>query len=285
MIPFPSRQHSQELQELQHQFQNQTSSSNQQSSELQPQFQNQHEMFQQFMLFQQMMSQQQSTKYSNHAVIENKVSQFDSLPSSSLHSRTTSENSNVYYTPPDSKSTFKGSAKSPAEDIQLDHLKFITKTSRKRKKSNGDGSGEVSHHFQIPAISLTQTQFSTRLTSILTKEVMEEELSHIFPELSVFRNKFIIPLSRQITEGKTDTGPNEDTSPKNPIALTVDMKDVLTAEELEKCLEGYVKIFQNGCHVKRKKRAVGQPSTPDTPERCMYRNFLSVLWLKLGKTY
>ena len=284
MIPFPSRQHSQELQELQHQFQNQTSSSNQQSSELQPKFQNQHEMFQQFMLFQQMMSQQQSTKYSNHAVIENKVSQFDSLPSS-LHSRTTSESSNVYYTPPDSKSTFKGSAHSPAEDIQLDHLKFITKTSRKRKKSNGDGSGEVSHHFQIPAISLTQTQFSTRLTSILTKEVMEEELSHIFPELSVFRNKFIIPLSRQITEGKTDTGPNEDTSPKNPIDLTVDMKDILTAEELEKCLEDYVKIFQNGCHVKRKKRAVGQPSTPDTPERCMYRNFLSVLWLKLGKTY
>ena len=197
-----------------------------------------------------MMSQQQSTKYSNHAVIENKVSQFDSLPSS-LHSRTTSESSNVYYTPPDSKSTFKGSAHSPAEDIQVDHLKFITKTSRKRKKSNGDGSGEVSHHFQIPAISLTQTQFSTRLTSILTKEVMEEELS----------------------------------SPKNPIDLTVDMKDILTAEELEKCLEDYVKIFQNGCHVKRKKRAVGQPSTPDTPERCMYRNFLSVLWLKLGKTY
>ena len=103
--------------------------------------------------------------------------------------------------------------------------------------------------------------------------------------MSLFRNQFIIPLSRQITEGKTDTGPNEDTSPKNPIDLTVDMKDVLTADELEKCLEDYVKIFQNGCHVKRKKRVVGQPSTPDTPERCMYRNFLSVLWLKLGKTY
>jgi hypothetical protein len=57
-------------------------------------------MFQQFMLFQQRMSQQQPTKYSNSAVIENNLSQFDSSPSSSLHSRTTSENSNVYYTPP-----------------------------------------------------------------------------------------------------------------------------------------------------------------------------------------
>ena len=122
MIPFSVRQHSQELQhqfqfqnqtsssiQLSQELQNQNSSSIQQSPELQLQFQNQHEMFQQFMLFQQMMSQQQPTKYSNHAVIENKVSQFDST-SSSLHSRTISENSNVYYTPPDCKSTLKGSA-------------------------------------------------------------------------------------------------------------------------------------------------------------------------------
>ena len=276
MIPFPVRQHSQELQ-------NQNSSSIQQSPELQLQFQNQHEMFQQFMLFQQMMSQQ-PTKYSNHAVIENKVSQFDST-TSSLHSRTISENSNVYYTPPDCKSTLKGSANlgncnSPqvtamqAEDIQSDQLKFITKTSRKRKQSNADGSCEVSHHFQIPAITLTQIQFSNRLSTILTIEAMEADLAHIFPQLSVFRNEFIIPLSRQITKGETDT------SPKNPIALKVDIKDVLTANELERFSEGYLKICR--CHVKRKTRVAGLQSIPDTPERVMYRNFFSVLWLKLG---
>jgi hypothetical protein len=337
MIPFPLKQHSQELQhqiqnqnssslqhsqELQHQFQNQNSSSIQHSPELQHQFQNQnyssiqhspelqhqfqnqnysskqqspelqsqfHEMFQQFMLFQQRMSQQQPTKYSNSAVIENNLSQFDSSPSS-LHSRTTSENSNVYYTPP----TFKGSVNlgncnSPqvtAPHIQSDQLKFITKTSRKRKQSNADGSCEVSHHFQIPAMTLTQAQFSTRLSSILTNDVMEADLSRIFPSLSDFRNQFIIPLSRQITEGKTDIFPNEDTSPKNhPIALNVDMKDVLTAKELDIFSEDYLKIFLNGCHVKRKVRVGGLQSIPDTPERIMYRNFLSVLWLKLGKTY
>jgi hypothetical protein len=245
-------------------------------------------MFQQFMLFQQRMSQQQPTKYSNSAVIENNLSQFDSSPSS-LHSRTTSENSNVYYTPP----TFKGSVNlgncnSPqvtAPHIQSDQLKFITKTSRKRKQSNADGSCEVSHHFQIPAMTLTQAQFSTRLSSILTNDVMEADLSRIFPSLSDFRNQFIIPLSRQITEGKTDIFPNEDTSPKNPIALNVDMKDVLTAKELDTFSEDYLKIFLNGCHVKRKVRVGGLQSIPDTPERIMYRNFLSVLWLKLGKTY
>ena len=316
MIPFSLKQHSQELQhqiqnqnsssiqhsqhqiqnqnsssiqhsqELQHQIQNQNSSSIQQSPELQSQF---HEMFQQFMLFQQRMSQQQPTKYSNSAVIENNLSQFDSSPSSSLHSRTTSENSNVYYTPP----TFKGSVNlgncnSPqvtAPHIQSDQVKFITKTSRKRKQSNADGSCEVSHHFQIPAMTLTQAQFSTRLSSILTNDVMEADLSHIFPSLSDFRNQFIIPLSRQITEGKTDIFPNEDTSPKNPTALNVDMKDVLTAKELDTFSEDYLKIFLNGCHVKRKVRVGGLQSIPDTSERIMYRNFLSVLWLKLGKTY
>ncbi len=70
---------------------------------------------------------------------------------------------------------------------------------------------------------------------------MKEDLQNRFPSLSVFKTKFIIPLSRKKNEGETEILNDEDTSPKNPIALKVDVKDVLTAAEMVTFAEDYKK--------------------------------------------
>ena len=226
-------------------------------------------------------SYQQSMIYSNQPNFA-----VDHLDNSSLlfNRRTISENSNNYSTPPTYTAGDNKTSNLLAGDNKSDQVKVITKISNKRKQSDSIGSREVSHHFKVPPITLTQQQFSARLCSTLTDEVLKKDLQYTFPSLSDFRTKFIIPWSRMKNEGETEILNDEDTSPKNPIALKVDVKDVLTAAEIVTFSADYKKIFLDGCHVKRKVRGKGLPIIPDTEGRAMLRDFLGVLWKKLGKT-
>jgi hypothetical protein len=121
-------------------------------------------------------------------------------------------------------------------------------------------------HFKIPSLSLTPLQFENRLKDRLPNDVIQSNLFTRFKPLSIFREKYILPLSKAY--------------PGQEIELTT-----ISNFEYQSFLSDYVILFVEGCQVKRKVRSPGKKQdqvVKDTKQREMFRDFFKDLWGILG---
>jgi hypothetical protein len=101
---------------------------------------------------------------------------------------------------------------------------------------------------------------------VLPNDVIQSNLITRFEPLSVFREKYILPLSEAY--------------PGQEIELTT-----ISNLDYKRFLSDYVNLFVEGCQVKRKVRKLGEKDdlvSKDTKLREMFRDFFKDLWGILG---
>lgn len=134
-------------------------------------------------------------------------------------------------------------------------------------KSNDTHYKSKGHrHFKIPSLSLSPLQFEDRLLDRLPNDVIQSNLITRFKPLSIFREKYILPLSEAY--------------PGQEIELTT-----ISNFDSQSFLSDYVILFVEGCQVKRKVRNLGEKEdqvSKDTKQREMFRDFFKDLWGILG---
>ncbi len=126
-------------------------------------------------------------------------------------------------------------------------------------KSNGH------RHFKIQSLSLTPLQFEKRLRDRLPNDVIQSNLITRFKPLSIFREKYILPLSKAY--------------PGQEIELTT-----ISNFEYQSFVSDYVILFVEGCLVKRIRNPGKKQDQvlKDTKQREMFRDFFKDLWGILG---
>lgn len=122
--------------------------------------------------------------------------------------------------------------------------------------------------FKLPYLLLTPEEFDRRLKERLPEDVINEKLVSLFHPFSVFREKFILPLSEKY--------------PGQAIELT----DNTLGIDVAGFMAAYGTLFVEGCHISRllrkKKEEKGKVVIPDKNERVMFRNLFRDLWEILG---
>ena len=125
------------------------------------------------------------------------------------------------------------------------------------KKSNGH------RHFKIQSLSLTPLQFER---DRLSNDVIQSNLITRFEPLSIFREKYILPLSEAY--------------PGQEIELTT-----ISNLDYQRFLSDYVILFVEDCQVKRRVRNLGEKEdqvSKDTKQREIFRDFFKDLLGILG---
>jgi hypothetical protein len=141
-----------------------------------------------------------------------------------------------------------------------------SRSSGVNRKALSDGHRQ----FRVPFLELSPADFKNRLKERLSEEVMEGKLVTLFQPLSVFREKYIVPLS------ETYSGENVEMSR---------IRDTSSGFDTAGFMKFYVDLFVDGCLVQRKGRSEGLKGArviPDTKERIMFRNLFKDLWELLG---
>jgi hypothetical protein len=180
---------------------------------------------------------------------------------------------NEYYQEQDSNSS---DSPNPSNDLSSSQSSSASRTNSVQSSDSNCSSSIQSNdphyisndhrHFKIPSLSLTPLQFENRLKDRLPNDVIQSNLFTRFKPLSIFREKYILPLSKAY--------------PGQEIELTT-----ISNFEYQSFLSDYVILFVEGCQVKRKVRSPGKKQdqvVKDTKQREMFRDFFKDLWGILG---
>ena len=178
---------------------------------------------------------------------------------------------NEYYQQQDSNSS---DSPNPSSDFSSQQSSVVSRTNSVQSSdsncpssiSNDKHVSKGHRHFKFPSLSLTPAQFEKRLDERLPNDVIHRNLITRFEPLSMFREKYILPLSKAY--------------PKQEIELTR-----ISGIDYQSFLSDYVILFVEGCQVKRKVRKTGEKDdlvSKDTKEREMFRDFFKDLWGILG---
>jgi hypothetical protein len=181
---------------------------------------------------------------------------------------------NEYYQQQDSNSS---DSPNSSNDLSSSQSSSVSRTNSVQSSDSNCSSSIKSNdphyksnchrHFKIQSLSLTPLQFENRLRERLPNNVIQSNLITRFKPLSIFREKYILPLSEAY--------------PGQEIELTT-----ISKIDYQRFLSDYVILFVvEGCHVKRKVRNLGETEdqvSKDTKQREMFRNFFKDLWGILG---
>jgi hypothetical protein len=177
---------------------------------------------------------------------------------------------NEYYQEQDSNSS---DSPNSSNDLSSSQLSSASRTNSVQSSDANSIQSNDPHyisnghrHFKIPSLSLTPLQFENRLKDRLPNDVIQSNLFTRFKPLSIFREKYILPLSKAY--------------PGQEIELTT-----ISNFEYQSFLSDYVILFVEGCQVKRKVRSPGKKQdqvVKDTKQREMFRDFFKDLWGILG---
>ncbi len=151
----------------------------------------------------------------------------------------------------------------------LSRASTVSSTSSRSSGVNRKALSDGHRQFRVPFLELSPADFKNRLEERLSEEVMKGKLVTLFQPFSVFREKYIIPLSEAYSGENVEMGRIRDTS-------GFDTAGFMTS---------YADLFVDGCLVQRKGRREGLKGArviPDTKERIMFRNLFKDLWELLG---
>ena len=178
---------------------------------------------------------------------------------------------NEYYQQQDSNSS---DSPNPSSDFSSQQSSLVSRTNSVQSSdsncpssiSNDTHVSKGHRHFKFPSLSLTPAQFEKRLLDRLPNDVIHRNIITRFEPLSMFREKYILPLSEAY--------------PGQEIELTT-----ISNFDHQRFLSDYVILFVEGCQVKRKVRNLGEKEdqvSKDTKQREMFRDFFKDLWGILG---